>query len=85
MFLCGLLPCVDLSFYRIDCFLGRSVLCPCRVCLWCAGLPGVCLNEGGRCVLSVPGYGFLCFLFVSGMQWYGSAVVAGHVCNFNSE
>lgn len=20
MFLCGLLPCVDLSFYRIDCF-----------------------------------------------------------------
>lgn len=42
-------------------------------------------RRGGRCVLSVPGYGFLCFLFVSGMQWYGSAVVAGHVCNFNSE
>ena len=24
------------------------MLCPCRVCLWCAGLPGVCLNEGGE-------------------------------------
>lgn len=42
-------------------FLGRSVLCPCRVCLWCAGLPGVCLNEGGKVCAVCSGVRFFMF------------------------